>query len=106
MVTRADLPPGAQAVQAAHAVIDFACTYPSLTATWHAASNVLVILAVPDELALGWLEQDVRAAGLRVAPFHEPDLGGALTAVAIEPAAARLLRRLPLALHAGEEVRT
>jgi hypothetical protein len=105
VVTRADLPPGSQAVQAAHAVIDFAITYPRLTASWHAASNTLVILVVPDELALSWLEQDARTAGLRVAPFHEPDLGDALTAVAIEPAAGRLLRRLPLALHAGEEVK-
>lgn len=106
MVTRADLPPGAQAVQAMHAAIDFAITYPALTAAWHSASNTLVILVVPDELALGWLEQDARAAGLRVAPFHEPDLDGALTAVAFEPAAGRLLRHLPLALLAGEEVRT
>ena len=106
MVTRADLPPGIQAVQAAHAVIEFAITHPRLTAAWHAASNTLVILVVPDELALGWLEQDATAAGLRVAPFHEPDLGDALTAVAIEPAAGRLLRRLPLALDAREEVRT
>ena len=29
---------------------------------------------------------------------HEPDLGGALTAAALEPAARRLVRGLPLAL--------
>lgn len=86
-----------QAVQAAHAALDFAIAHPSLTAAWHSTSNTLVILVVPDELALGWLEQDAQAAGLRVASFHEPDLGDALTAVAIEPAGYRLLRRLPLA---------
>jgi hypothetical protein len=106
VITRADLPPGTQAVQAAHAAIEFAVTYPSLTSSWHSASNTLVVLAVPDELALGWLDQDARASGLRAARFREPDLGGALTAVAIEPAGHRLLRRLPLALTAGEGVRT
>lgn len=31
-------------------------------------------------------------------PFHEPDLDGALTAIAVEPAGRRFLRRLPLVL--------
>jgi hypothetical protein len=70
-------------------------------------------LAVPDELSLGWLCDDAVAAGLRVARFREPDLGGALTAAAIEPAGRRLVSRLPLAfagpdaclLSPGEEVR-
>jgi hypothetical protein len=66
---------------------------------------------VPDELALSWLCDDADNAGLRVIRFHEPDLGGALTAAAIEPAGHRLVRRLPLALtklafSSGEEVRT
>ncbi len=38
-------------------------------------------------------------AGYRQAAFREPDLGGQLTAVAFEPAAAPLLRSLPLALR-------
>ncbi len=75
-------------------------------AGWHAASNTLVVLAAPDELSLGWLCDAAAAAGLLVATFHEPDLGGALTAAALEPAAARLVSRLPLALSRGEEVRT
>jgi hypothetical protein len=57
----------------------------------------LVALAVPDELSLGWLCDDATAAGLRVARFHEPDLSGALTAAAIEPAGRRLVGSLPLA---------
>jgi hypothetical protein len=55
------------------------------------------VLAVPDELSLGWLCDDAGAAGFRVVGFHEPDLGGALTAAALEPAAGRLVARLPLA---------
>ncbi|HET7014558.1 MAG TPA: peptidyl-tRNA hydrolase [Streptosporangiaceae bacterium] len=101
LVTRANLEPGTQACQAAHAALDFAVTYPDLVGDWHASSNTLVILAVRDELELAWLCQDAESAGLRTVRFHEPDLAGALTAAAFEPAAARrlrALRALPLAL--------
>jgi peptidyl-tRNA hydrolase len=97
LVTRADLAPGTQACQAAHAAFDFAVAFPDLTRAWHHASNTLVILAVRDELELAWLCQDAAAAGFRLARVHEPDLADALTAVGLEPAAARLVRRLPLA---------
>jgi hypothetical protein len=55
------------------------------------------VLAASDELSLGWLCDDAAAAGLRVSRFHEPDLGGVLTAAAIEPAGRRLVSRFPLA---------
>ena len=81
---------------------------------WHTESNTLVLLVVPDELALSWLWTDATSAGLRCVAFHEPDLHGALTAVALEPAARRLVAHLPLALvserapsyQQGREVRT
>jgi hypothetical protein len=92
------LPAGTQACQAAHAALDFAVTYPDLTGDWHAASNTLVILAVPDELALCWLCRDAEAAGFRLVRCFEPDLSAALTAAAIEPSGAHLLRGVPLAL--------
>jgi hypothetical protein len=107
------LPSATQACQLIHAALDFAVTYPRIVGDWHRASNTLVALAVPDELSLGWLCDDAVAAGLRVSRFREPDLGGALTAAAIEPAGRRLVSRLPLAfsdhdaclLSPGEEVR-
>jgi hypothetical protein len=105
-VTRDDLPPGTQACQAAHAAFDFAVAHPALVRDWHRTSNTLVILAAADELSLGWLCDDAVAVGLRVVRFHEPDLGGALTAAALEPAAHRLVSRLPLALSGRREVRT
>jgi hypothetical protein len=43
----------------------------------------------------------VAAAGLRAVPFREPDLDGALTAIAVEPAGRRFLARLPLLLAGG-----
>ena len=57
-----------------------------------------MLLAASDELSLGWLRADAVTAGLRVASFHEPDLGDALTAIALEPAGQRLVAGLPLAL--------
>ena len=77
-----------------HAAIAFALRYPDVAT----ASPVVVLLAAPDELGLTWLRADAIAAGLRVISFHEPDLGHALTALALEPAAGRLLTGLPLAL--------
>jgi hypothetical protein len=90
-----------------HAAFDFALAFPELTRAWHDASNTLVIVAARDELELAWLCQDAAAAGYRLIRVHEPDLAGALTAAALEPAAARMARRLPLAFpsatsaHAG-----
>ena len=75
--------------------------------SWHTRSNTLVLLAVPDELALSWLYTDATRRGLRAVRFHEPDLDGALTAVALEPAARRLVAHLPLSLRVeGREVKT
>ena len=101
LVTRSDLPPATQACQAAHAAVEFGLRYPRLTAGWHASSGVLVLLAAPDELELSRIRVDVAAAGLRAMPFHEPDLDGALTAIAVEPAGWRFLTRLPAMLADG-----
>lgn len=89
-----------------HAAVDFVLALPDLAQVWHRTSNTVVLLSAPDELVLGELCADAEDGGLRVVRFHEPDLGGALTAAGFEPAAARLLRRLPLTLSDGEGVRT
>ncbi|MFI9503011.1 hypothetical protein [Nocardia sp. NPDC052566] len=106
MVTRADLPPGTQVAQAAHAAFDFAVAHPGVVIDWHSTSNVLVVLAAPDELSLGWLCADAAAAGHRLIRVNEPDLGNALTAAAFEPAAHRLVAHLPLAFIERGEVKT
>ena len=49
-----------------------------------------MLLAVADEPALAGLYVDAKARGLRAIRFHEPDLGDALTAIALEPAARNL----------------
>lgn len=77
-----------------HAAIEFALAFPDVAR----AAPTLVLLAVSDELSLCWLRADAVAAELRVTAFQEPDLNDALTALALEPAAVRLVARLPLAL--------
>jgi hypothetical protein len=97
VVGRDDLPPATQAVQCVHAALEFADHWPGQV------PQVLALLAVPDEIALCWLCADADRAGIRYAPFHEPDLGGALTAVALGPESARLCRKFRLLLR--EEVK-
>ncbi len=77
-----------------HAAIEFALAFPDVAA----AAATVVLLAASDELSLIWLRADAIAAGLRVTSFCEPDLDDAVTALALEPTASRLLGRLPLAL--------
>ena len=86
------------ACQVAHAALQFAIAFPEITAAWQRDSGTLAILAAPDELALGWLYADAVRAGLHAVWFHEPDLGEALTAIALEPAGRYLVRRLPTAM--------
>jgi hypothetical protein len=98
LITRSDLKPGAQAVQAAHALREFAATHPELDKLWYERSNYLALLVVPDEKALSQLLERAERRLIPVAGFREPDLGGTLTAVALAPRGKGLVRGLPLAL--------
>lgn len=49
IVTRDDLPPAQQAVQAIHAARQFAAEYAETEATWFAESNYVALLSVPSE---------------------------------------------------------
>lgn len=49
LVTRSDLPPGQQAVQAAHALREFVELYPEEDRLWYERSNTLAFIAAPDE---------------------------------------------------------
>jgi peptidyl-tRNA hydrolase len=99
LVVRRDLTPGARAAQLCHAMRQFADEHPRVERAWFEASNTLVLLEVDDEPALAALASDASSRGVDVARFHEPDLGHALTAIALGPTARSLVRRLPLALR-------
>lgn len=98
-VVRGDLSPGLQAAQLGHAFVAYVLARPGETARWHTESNNLVCLSVPNEEALCDLAAKFAEAGAPMVCFHEPDLGDALTAVAVGSEAQRILSCLPLALR-------
>lgn len=75
--------------------------HPGLIANWHAASNNVVIVSVPDEAALLKLQSAALAAGLKHQLVTEPDLDDIPTAIALEPGpiARRMCANYPLALR-------
>lgn len=97
LVTRSDLSPGQQAVQAAHALQAFNVEWPQEARAWHDGSNTLALLVVPDEATLTRLLHRARRRG-PVSEFHEPDRADELTAIAIGPWGKNITSRLPLAL--------
>jgi peptidyl-tRNA hydrolase len=96
LVTRRDLEPAQQAVQAAHALRQFTHEQPEADKAWFEESNVLALLAVDTERKLRGLLDVAQFMGVPCAAFHEPDMGGCLTAVALGPCteSRRLTRRL------------
>lgn len=98
IVVDAALSPGAVAAQAVHAVVAFGAEHPEACEAWRTGSNTVVILEAP-VVQVAALRDKACARGLDVASFHEPDLGDALTAIAIGPSpeARRLTRGLRLA---------
>lgn len=100
IVTRADLPAGAQIAQSCHALRAFVESHPELDRAWHAAGGNLVCLSVTDEQELHTILVAAQGRQYATASFHENDFGGALTAVALEARAKPLLRPLRLALAA------
>ena len=101
LVTRADLSPAQQAVQSAHALRQFAQEHPTEDKDWFEQSNHLALLSVQDEPELHRLQERAWDLDVPCSAFYEPDLGGAITALAFAPGAGsrRLVRALPLALQ-------
>lgn len=106
LVTRRDLPPGSQAVQAAHAMRKFKADFPLLEQRWYERSNTLAFLSVATKADLETLLEKAGIARIEVSRFHEPDLGHELTALALSPFAQKLLRHVPLALSKAPQENT
>lgn len=91
IITRADLSAGMQLAQCAHAAIEYAQGYDDV-------DDTVIVLVVPDELALAKLSLKVCAIeNMNCCWFEEPDLGGSITAIALPAEAKPLLKKLPLA---------
>ena len=102
IAVRADLPPGLQLAQSAHAMAQFWDEHPTFARSWLHRSNFLVVIAVPDEDALLTLATEAALGHeLCTTKVHEPDLGDEYTAIAIQPseAATALCACFPLALR-------
>jgi len=98
LVTRADLPVGMQAAQVAHALRQFVEEHAQIEREWFAQSNTLVLVKVPNEVALSRLLERAQFFRISASAFREPDLDGELTALALQPCGVtkRLTRDLPL----------
>jgi len=107
VVTRRDISPGYQGVQSQHAAIQFAFDHPERGTEWFKNSNYLAWLSVENEVELMKLITDAADVGLKWSAFREPDVGGQITAIALEPhpRTAALCKALPLALRELEQVK-
>lgn len=101
VITRDDLSPAYQAVQASHAVADFIFQHKDLANVWHNISNYIILLSVTNEADLCAVPKALRGLNISFTTFTEPDLGNELTAVAVSPGdkAEAFCRQFRLALR-------
>lgn len=114
LLVRADLPPGLQMAQVAHAAFDFAVENPKIAHKWRKESNYICVLQVPDEDTLMDYADLAQRRGHKFVLFydeHVPLEGdeslrtGSHTALAVEPGEFHLLlAQLPLALRDEEAI--
>lgn len=100
LVTRRDIAPGYQAVQSCHAMRQFTADHPDRDGEWFKSSNYLALVSVADEVELMRLIAAAKDHDLCWSAFREPDIGGQITAIAIEPhpKTVELCHMFPLAL--------
>lgn len=84
-----------------HALREFVQEHPEIDREWYTKSNYLALLVVKNEQDLVSLLHKAAAKGLRSSVFKEPDIGNAITAIALEPGpkSKRLCSSLPLAFN-------
>ncbi len=91
VIVKTVLNAGMKAAQAIHAYKAFSVSHPEVDADWFTVSNNIVVLEYGD------LANRLERHGLALARFHEPDRGGELTAICVEPQARKQVARLSLA---------
>lgn len=105
VVTRRDLIPGSQSVQASHALIKFIFEHSEISKEWYNTSEYLVKLSVNNQEELLELAEKLRWKEILFSEFREPDLDNELTAIALEPTnrARRVVSSMPLLLSEYNE---
>lgn len=100
LITRRDIEPGYQGVQSCHAIRQFTADHPDRDQEWFKSSNYLAWLSTENEIELMRLLVAAQDLGLKWSAWREPDVGGAITAIAIEPSpkTVELCKNLPRAL--------
>jgi hypothetical protein len=81
VLVRKDLPHPQQVVQACHASIEAARSFLPTGA----AHPFVIVCGIRDGPALARCLERLRSLGIAHRPFHEPDIGNQLTAIATEP---------------------
>lgn len=103
MISRKDLPPGAQACQVVHVICELAHRWTYSFLEWKLTSNTIVFLSVNNEDELKKMIFEAHKKDIQVECFYEPDLDNALTAIALvpddNPDISELCKDLPLALE-------
>jgi hypothetical protein len=96
---------GYMAVQSTHAIVDYILKYPSEAHRWHTDSNYIHQKVVPSLSRLEELAWKAEQKGIKVVRFYEPDIGGALTAIALEPSkeSNKLTAKLPFLFAQNEQ---
>ncbi len=98
IICRADITPGYQVVQSAHAIADFAYEFPTKFKEWKEDTNSIVCLSVKDEEGLLKLFEKL-SKSTPCSKFYEPDVD-AYTAICVygTPKIRKSLSHLPLVL--------
>ena len=85
---------GLKIAQACHALRAFVAEHEVIERFWFQESNNIVCLEHED---ISGLKERLEEKGYRLSAFYEPDLNDQMTALCVEPAAARHLSDLRLA---------
>tara|TARA_R110000796_G_scaffold98092_1_gene205475 strand:- start:4907 stop:5233 length:327 start_codon:yes stop_codon:yes gene_type:complete len=85
IITRSDIPLTYQAVQSAHACVQFQYEHPELAKNWFNNSNYLIFLSVENEQELEKLISKANSNNINISIFREPDINNEITAIALEP---------------------
>lgn len=79
------MPLRVQAVQSAHACVQFQYEHPELAKNWFRNSNYLVFLSVENEHELKQFINKANSNNTKISIFREPDFNNEITAIALEP---------------------
>lgn len=84
VVTRKDLSPSYQSVQAGHSVVQFQYDFPKISFEWYKNSKYLIYLGIDDYNEFKEFIIKLNNNNIKYSLFFEPDIGE-YTSVTIEP---------------------